>query len=125
MFNLNFCFFFCNLICYLFENVSWGYLGWLDSFFTFRITVDSSCRSWILVKASCCILDLSYILFYILFVNANRVCLALHSLRGKLIRRYLLAVQYSISVFYDKAYLPFIALTIFCEYIFSTSMNCL
>ena len=95
MFNLNFCFFFCNLICFLFENVSWGYLGGLDS-------LEDLGYWW---KPA-----VTYYIFQYPFVKANRVCLALHSLRGKLVRWYLLAVQYSISVFYNKAYLPFITL---------------
>lgn len=67
----------------------------------------------------------AYCNFQYPFVKANRICLALHRLRGKLIKWYLLAVQYSISVFYNKACLPFITLTVLCECVFSISMNCL
>lgn len=116
---LIFAFLFCSL-SYIFENVSWGYLGGLDSLSHLEVP-------WIPLA------DLGYwwkpaVAYYIFqypFVKANRICLALHRLRGKLIRWYLLAVQYSISVFYNKACLPFITLTVLCECVFSISMNCL
>lgn len=119
MFNLNFCSFFYNLVLSL-KMWAGGYIGGLDSLSHLEvpwIPLADLGYQWKLAVA--------YYIFQYPFVKANRACLAFHSLRGKLISWHLLAVQYSISVFYSKAYLPLITLTILCEYIFSISMNCL